>query len=97
MAGELKAILGRLIDRALEEPGFPPRATSSPRALLVHSTDALYSYYIDEAGAVYELDLDRALVTLDAVVDPDRIRETYAAAATGVPELAGLLTTPGER
>jgi len=90
LPAELTAALGRLIDGALAQPGWPPRATTRPRALLVHGSSALYAYYLDEHGGVHELDLDRMRSTLEPVTDREVIRATYAAAASAFPELAAL-------
>jgi hypothetical protein len=69
---------------------FPAQAYAEEEALLVHSTNALFAYYLGADGTVYELDLDKALGGLEPVGDAAQIREVYAAAAAAHPELRGL-------
>jgi len=85
--------IGELVEQELRthtSMTWPRRADPDTRALLVYSTDALFAYYLDAEGVVYELDMDRFLGHLQRVTDSAKIREVYTQAVARYPELGTL-------
>jgi hypothetical protein len=88
----LRAHIAALVDADLAAPSsatYPPRALARERAVLVHTTDALFAYYLAADGTVYELDMDSSR-SPEPETDPSRIADVYAKAIERWPQLRGL-------